>query len=106
MVLYDAHLDSCEGDNDDFNFELVVADGSEAVDPMDDIGGNKINIMNVIKSELSDDISHNQPLLVHAQHQQDGQQHILHHDLHNDDALSEPAQYLDEQLLSDKIEQM
>lgn len=70
MLLYDAHLDYCDGENTDFNFEMVTVtnelngDGGELEDEPSgsalemilggtttDAPSNKINILNVIKTE-------------------------------------------------------
>lgn len=47
IVLYESHLGSCNGNNTNFDFELVIEDLTEA-----DLDTNKINITNIIKSNL------------------------------------------------------
>lgn len=97
MLLYDAHLDYCDGDNQDYNFELVTGDldedkyhgsgsgltadgslgggGGDGGGDLGALGGsagdsNKINIMNVIKTEnsldelLLDDAVDDDPMLM------------------------------------------
>lgn len=105
MLLYEAHLDTCDGDNEDFNFELVV-DGNDDAAETDDGGSNKINIMDVIKSELPDhehsrQHQHLESDAIELQHD-DLHQQLHHHEpieLHDHDMMSEQVQYLEEHLV-------
>lgn len=79
VLLYETHLDTCDGENEDYNFELVVSD--EPTDPLVAGNSNKINIMNVIKTEVTDD------------NDMPDQNHTLQ------SSLNEPTQYLEEHLV-------
>lgn len=87
VLLYETHLDTCDGENEDYNFELVVSD--EPTNPLVAGNSNKINIMNVIKTEVMDDSD-----ALTLMPEQLNQNHTLH-----DTSLNEQAQYLEEHLV-------